>query len=134
MKKSVEKKSVSASRTSTPSRPRPPISLDKDRLQLQFRGLALFSGLFYTNLLFMAWDTGFPCKAKTLMRLKNVLGGSGSWIKENIKKYVNRGSKNAWCLAWFKELPRIVRSGSVPGQERLGSHRRLGEVSSQSAL
>lgn len=44
-------------------------SLRGGRLQLEFRNLALFSGLFYANLLFMAWDTGFPCKAMTLMRL-----------------------------------------------------------------
>lgn len=79
------KMSALGERTSTPSKPRPHISLDKGRLQLQFRGLALFSGLFYTNLLFMAWDTGFPCKAMTLMRLKNVLGVAGLGLKKTLR-------------------------------------------------
>lgn len=55
----------------------PPPCMETSSSWMEFRGLVLFSGLFYTNLLFMAWDKGFPCKAMTLMRLKNMLGVAG---------------------------------------------------------
>lgn len=74
----------------------------------------MFLGLFYTNLLFMAWDTGFPCKAMTLMRVKNVLGVAGLGLKKTLRNMwpVEARTPGVW-LGSKRSVGRIVHSVSV---------------------